>query len=235
MKTIKYFLAVVIVFLASDIYRSQNLFIELSPYYQIPVGSLSDRFEPVISYSLTFGKEQKNSKILSFRFNYSDFNKTNDDVYTLKKKYDVSGTQQLYKVKINKYEMSMKVGSGSIEWGLPVLKQNSFSLYGFVGAGIYYWDFKRNAFKDSIFVKINDTTSAFAEYINVPKLRQTEWSGGFNLGIKAYYDFLTNVGFMIGADYRVVIAELWPTLKINLENVSGFQTLEIKAGVIYRF
>ena len=235
MKTANILLAIIILFVVFTNNYSQNIFVETSIAYVAPVGSLSERFKPAYDFAITLGREQKNKKLISFKFDYINYYKVNKNIYKLKKVYDVSGSSQTYIINIKEYDMNMKIAAGSIEWGLPLVQMNNFATYTSIGAGIYYWDFNRAPFKDSIYVSVNDSVSAFAEFIDVPKLRQTDWNGGFNLGLKSYYYFMPSFGIMICFDYRLIIAEMWPTLKINLENVSGFQTLETKIGLLYRF
>jgi hypothetical protein len=35
----------------------------------------------------------------------------------------------------------------------------------------------------------------------------------------------------VGADYRLIVTELWPALDLDMENVSGLQSVSFRAGI----
>ena len=104
-----------------------------------------------------------------------------------------------------------------------------------VVAGFYYWNYDRGSYSDSLFA---DTTGrgdlVIIEIINVPALNQKDWSGGLNAGVDFNINIFEPVWLNLSANYKLIIAELWPTLDLNLENVSGLQFFDFRAGINLR-
>ena len=104
-----------------------------------------------------------------------------------------------------------------------------------LGFGVFKWSSLREAFDDTLFVKDDSGNDVYADYIKVPELTQGEWSGGLNAGINVGMKIFDPVWFTVGTNFKAVIGELWSALALDLENVSTFQMLEIKAGIKINF
>jgi len=84
-------------------------------------------------------------------------------------------------------------------------------------ASLNRWEFKREAFlaEDSV----NGD-------IDLAEFAQDDWSWGGKAGLCLTLSPFEFLQFGASMHYHLMIAELWPALKLRLENVSGLQMLE---------
>ena len=105
-----------------------------------------------------------------------------------------------------------------------------------VGFGFYNWENSRGKYNDSLFVRsvVSGNLIKVAD-LAVPENRQTDWSGTLNLGCELNVKMINPVWLTLGADYKLIIGELWPSLDLDLENVSGMQFVSFRGGVRINF
>lgn len=116
-----------------------------------------------------------------------------------------------------------------------LLKTDFLETYLNLGFGFYNWNYDRGSYKDSLFAyTIGTGTFLLVDVIDVPSLNQKDWSGGLNLGLDFSINVFEPVWLNLSANYKLIIAELWPTLDLNLENVSGFQFIDFRTGINLR-
>lgn len=230
-------LIIICFLLISQSVFSQKKFIAGADFNSLfPIGSLSDRFEKTFSGSVYFGQQTSERWTWTGRFEifqYADLN-----MEKMFKKIEVSnaGVTKSYKVQLDKMRMNLSVGGLIVEGKYRLIEVDKFSSSINLGFGIYHWKFKRYAYNDSIFVDTSGTGNFMnVENLNVPKLIQIDWSGGFNLGLDLVYEFYQPLSIVFSANYKLLVAELWPILRLNLENVSGLQMLDLRAGLRVKF
>lgn len=202
----------------------------------IPVGSLTNRFQNTFTGSLYFGQQTSEKWTWVGRFEFFEFNDLNSDKLIKKINVTFNGKSTSYNVPLNKMKMNLTAVGLVAEGKYKVINLDKFSTNVNIGFGIYNWKFKRNAYVDSIFVDTSGSGSLMnVENLNVPKLIQIDWSGGFNFGLDLVYEFYQPIAFVFSANYKLLVAELWPTLSLDLENVSGLQMLDLRAGFRVKF
>jgi hypothetical protein len=131
--------------------------------------------------------------------------------------------------------MELSVAGFTAEAKYKLFKEDFFETDINLGFGFYYWNYERGSFNDSLFV---DTTGngdlALVEVLDVPSLNQKDWSGGLNAGLDFNIKVFEPVWLNFSVNYKFIIAELWPTLALNMENVSGLQFVDFRAGINLR-
>jgi hypothetical protein len=202
--------------------------------YFMPIGSLKDRFEPATGYSFVFGKETSQDWIWFGKVEYFNFDKPNYDRLTVKRKFTVDGVEKQLSFPLTKLDMNLEVIGLSVNANINYIRTEIFETNLNFGFGVYKWIGNRRDFIDSLFTKNAADSTLFVDYIDVPEKQQSDWSGGLNFGIEAAIKIYEPVWFTVGAQYKIVIGELWSALKIDLENVSTFQMGEIRAGLRFK-
>lgn len=202
----------------------------------LPVGSLSNRFNSSAGGSVYFGQQKSNNMAWSGKIEIFGFNDLNTDKLYKKINTVFNGVTKTYKVPLNKMKMNLNVFGISAEGKYKFIEFDKLSSNINFGFGIFNWKFSRNAYKDSVFI---DTSGAGVlvniENLDVPKLLQTDWSGGVSVGVDIAYYFTEPLALVVSGNYKLIIAEIWPTLKLGLENVSGLQMFDLRAGLRFRF
>lgn len=202
----------------------------------LPIGSLNDRFVGTVGGSVYFGQQRTENWAWSGRFDIFQFTDINKEKLNKKINVVFNNKSKTYEIPLNKMEMNLSVYGVAAEGKYKLLQYEKFTSNINFGFGIYNWKFSRNTYVDSIFVDTSGTgTIVNIENLNVPKLSQSDWSGGISLGIEFEYNFINSIAFVLSGNYKLIIAELWPTLKLDLENVSGLQMFDLRAGFRYRF
>lgn len=98
-----------------------------------------------------------------------------------------------------------------------------------LAGGVYWWRGVRGE------VQPDSTVSPYVPFIEEKKLEEMNW--GFSAGLGAEIWLLPSLSLDALAYYRFIIGDLWPTLQpnIELEGVSGFQTINLALGLRYYF
>lgn len=199
--------------------------------YYAPIGSLKDRFKPSLGYSAVFGKNTSKDWIWYGKVEYFNFDKVNYDRLNVKRKFTVDGSEKQLSFPLNKLKMNLEIIGLSANANVNYITSDFWETNVNFGFGIYKWIGNRRDFIDSLVTRNSSDSLLLVDYIDVPEKQQSEWSGGFNIGAEAAIKLYGPVWFTLGAQYKIIIGELWPALKIDLENVSTFQIAELRAGI----
>lgn len=225
----------VLIFISSP-YPQNNFFVGASANYNIPIGMLSNRLEAAPGLLIYFGKQTSKDWTWIGKFEYfklTDVNKTQMKKYV---KSDVLGQIRTFEFNLPKLKMDLTVVGVTAEAKYNVFNSDVADAYLNLGFGFYYWEHFRSDYKDSLFVDSTGRgTLVLVEVLNVPSLRQKDWSGGVNFGLDFIFNLFDPLSLNVSANYKLIIAELWPTLALNLENVSGLQFLDVRAGIRFNF
>lgn len=171
--------------------------------YHVPVGGLYDRFLPTVSGQVSIGRsvnenwywETRGEVIIYDRENFDRLSRDPNIVAD-----SISMSLELYGLGVEgRYHFWGRQGRGFIN---PYLG---------LSAGLYRWFAERDAYDH--------------EGISVPEFSQRDWSAGFGLGIGNEIHLLRFVSVALDLRYHIVVGELWPTLSLGMESVSGFQTI----------
>uniref|UniRef100_A0A832G680 Outer membrane protein beta-barrel domain-containing protein n=1 Tax=Ignavibacterium album TaxID=591197 RepID=A0A832G680_9BACT len=216
--------------------QENNFFVGVSSTYNFPVGQLAKRLEGNFGFLIYAGKPVSSDWTWIGKLEYfklTDVNKTEMKKFI---KTDVLGSIQTFEFSLPKMEMNLTAAGLTAEAKYKLFRTDLFDTDINLGFGFYFWEYFRNSYKDSLTI---DTTGngnfVLIEELDVPSLRQKDWSGSINFGTDFNLKFFTPFIINLSVNYKIIIAELWPTLALNLENVSGLQFLDLRAGIKYEF
>jgi hypothetical protein len=232
--SLKYFLPVV--FILSELLLAQNKFIiGAGGNYNMPVGTLADRMKGNIGGWLYAGKQVSDDWTWVGKFEYFKLDEVNEDKMYKIIETNINGSAQQLSFPLTGIEMELTVAGFTAEAKYKLFKTDLFETDLNLGFGFYYWNYDRGSYSDSLFA---DTTGSgdlvIIDIINVPALNQKDWSGGLNAGLDFNINIFEPVWLNLSANYKLIIAELWPTLDLNMENVSGLQFFDFRAGINLR-
>lgn len=228
MKIYKLFIAAIILLSVQTCF-AQNKFVGgVNAHYLVPSGTLSDRFKPVIGYSAYFGREVSETWTWTGNIEYALFDKANTPT-KLRTEDDLSKVYLLPE----KY-MELKLYGLTANASYKVYENSFMDASLKFGFGFYRWEYERDAINAPLFVEATGTTDSTYMFSSVSNT-QEDWSGGFNVGFNANFNIYEGLYFHAGADYKIIVGEMWAALALNLENVSTFQMYNLTAGIRYRF
>jgi len=164
-----------------------------------PVGQLAERFEPTHFWTLRTGHHTAQNTFLTFEYKQIEYDQVNRSALyydNLQMKLSIHSVAGIYQYSLLNYK------------GLRCNLAGGFSLN--------QWNFTRAAFN----------YSDSSQTVDLPYFERTDWSWGGQLGAGISYQPFRFVTLGISSRYHLVIAELWPALKVRLENVTGLQMLE---------
>lgn len=233
----KYFIAaIVLLFNLTLIAQENNFFVGASSVYNIPVGMMSKRMQGNIGVMLFAGKPVSTDWTWIGKFEYFKLTDVNKDEMKKFVKSDVLGDLKTFEFQLPKMKMEFTAAGLSAEAKYKLLRADGFNCDVNFGFGFYFWEYFRESYKDSLTIDSSGTGNfVLIETLDVPSLRQKDWSGTLNFGTDLNFNFFHPLTFILSANYKLIIAELWPTLALNLENVSGIQFIELRAGLKYEF
>ncbi len=225
-----------IIIIGSSVYSQNKFLVGASANYNIPVGMLANRMEPAPGFLIYFGRQTSQDWTWIGKFEYFKLSEVNKDQMKKFVKSDVLGTINTFEFPLPKLKMDLTVAGLTAEAKYNFLNTDLVDANINLGFGFYFWEHFRSDYKDSLFV---DTTGVgnlvLIEVLNVPSLRQKDWSGGINFGLDFIFTLFEPLSLNVSANYKIIIAELWPTLALNLENVSGLQFVDLRAGIRFDF
>lgn len=180
--------------------------------YSVPLAGLADWFKPAINYGLSAGSQVDNAWYLEGIIEFTQFNEENLQGYSAGK-IDLS-LEHLGLVFNTKYRL---------------LEQGMITPYLNFGTGLYYWKGKRGE------IQPDDTVNPPIPYVADKVLE--EWNLGFRAGVGMDISLTESIAVDLVGYYRFIVGDLWPAMQphVELENVSGFQTLNLAAHLRYYF
>jgi hypothetical protein len=204
--------------------------------YNLPVGSLQYRFNGSPGVMIFAGQEVSSNWTWVGKLEYFELTKVNESKLTKTVNIQEGTATNQYQVKLNKLSMKLKAAGLTAEAILNLARFSPIEAKAHVGFGFYNWDSFRSKYNDSLFARsvVSGNLIKVAD-LAVPENRQTDWSGSLNLGCDLNVNLIDPVWITLGADYKLIIGELWQTLDLDLENVSGIQLLSFRAGVRISF
>lgn len=196
-----------------------------------PVGPLANRFRPTTGGSVDFRLKRDNPQ-WGGSVEYFKFDKEATDKLFITRTVRDSSKQAegTFNIPLSRLTMSLEVVGASANISYDIWYTEVLETRITAGFGIYRWKGTRSGYYDTLRAQLGDSL-LIAEILRVPPLEQVDWSGGFNLGADIDLRIYGPVWFAVGGRFRLVVGELWPTLALDLENVSTFQILEVRAGI----
>lgn len=219
------------------LYSQKSYIIGTETGYLVPIGELSNRFQPTINFALSFGYQSNPKWIWFAKIEYFEFNKVNYEKQNVKRNILVGSDQKLFTADLNKLDMELKITGFSINAKRRLFEYGIMNSSFDVGFGVFRWIFNRAAY-DSIFVDTSSVSGSpkyYTLYKNVPSSNQNDWSGGFQVGIELGVKISENFEFAVSGSYKSVLGELWQALAFDMENVSTFQMLNLSGRIRIRF
>ncbi|MCX6137740.1 MAG: hypothetical protein NTV54_09630 [Ignavibacteriales bacterium] len=200
--------------------------------YQLPLGTLHSRFLGSFGGMVYAGAEVSPRWTWLGKFEYVEFSSLNTSALMKTATLGQGTDAQKYKVPLPKLTMNFKTTSLTAEAQLNLFRGASVQSNAVFGFGFTNWVYTRGAYNDSLFVDSAATGRMIkVAGLAVPANRQEDWSGTFNLGLDVSVKIVDPVWFFVGADYKLIVGELWQTLDLDLENVAGMQFFSIRAGL----
>lgn len=224
----------IIVFLFSFILlKAQNnqWIIGADANYNLPVGGLADRMEGNFGGLFYAGKQVSADWTWVGKFEYFKLTEVNKDEMYKVVKAEINDVITDFRFELPLLEMELTIAGLTVEARYNVFTSELIQTDLNFGFGFYFWEFRRSGYNDSL--KIDTTGSGdflVAEVLDVPALFQKDWSGGINAGLDVNINLFEPLSLNFGANYKLIIGELWPALSLNLENVSGMQFIDFRAG-----
>lgn len=184
----------------------------LGSAYSMPAGSLSEWFKPAPNYFISVGQQYDEKWFMAGEFEYSKFDKENLNGYPA-----------------GKLALSLEYYGLLIDARYTIIKTSFIKPYLNFSGGLYNWKGVRGE------VQADSTATPFVPHIDEKKQEETNW--GFRVGVGTEIILNSFVTFDISGYYRFVLGDLFPTMQplIELEGVSGFQSLNVAAGVRFYF
>lgn len=208
----------------------------LGAMYTVPVGSLHSRFEAAPGGMVFLGKQISADWTWIGKCEYFELTKLNAGTLVKTANIQEDGTTRQYQAPLSKLSMRLKAVAFTAEAQLNLLRLSSLETSIHAGFGFTYWDNFRGMYYDSLFVQSASSGSTIKiANLAVPENRQSDWSGCLNLGCDLHVNLVDPVWVTVGADYKLIVGELWQALDLDLESVSGMQCLSFRAGIGVRF
>ncbi|HPN37077.1 MAG TPA: hypothetical protein PL041_01650 [Melioribacteraceae bacterium] len=235
---------ITIIILLTGIINAQklNFVAGLDGNYYLPLGTLGERFNPTAGIAISFGKEVSKDWTWVGKLEYFKFDKLNEDKLKLNKKIAVGSNTESFNIPLNDLSMSLEIVGLSANAFYNALDFGDFKTDITFGFGVYRWYSPRETYTlyfeqttKSFYRDTVGVNGSFNKVLDVPSISQSDWSGGFNLGLHFNYEVINNFNIYAGCEYKVILGELWQALALNLENIAGFQMVNIKAGLKYQF
>ncbi len=237
-------LTITLIILITSLINAQklNFVTSVDGNYYLPLGTLSERFEPTYGVAVSFGKEVSKDWVWTGKFEYFKFDKGNAEKLKINKNIAVGSNTENFDIPINDLVISLEIVGLSANAAYKAVDLGDFYTNITFGFGVYRWYSPRE--KYALYFEQNtksfyrDTTGvngSFNKVLDVPSITQSDWSGGFNVGLNFNYTAFDKFSLYAGAEYKAVLGELWQALALNLENIAGFQMINLKAGIKYEF
>lgn len=198
--------------------------------YQLPVGSLADRFHGAAGGMIYAGQQMDADWTWIGRLEHVELTDLNSDKLTKRVTRQEIGGSSVHSFPMPSLSMSLKA-TGLTAVGKYNLFRESFVESDLqIGFGFTHWTFQRGSYRDSLFIDSSGTKIRVLD-LAVPSNTQTDWSGTLIAGVNADVRIVEPVWLSIGVNYTLIIGELWQALALDMENVSGMQFLSVRSGL----
>ncbi|MBD3378427.1 outer membrane beta-barrel protein [candidate division KSB1 bacterium] len=177
-----------------------------------PAGGLADWFQPTTSAEVSAGQQYNDNWFIEGLVSFSRYDRENLSGYP-------AGKLELM---LDHYEVLVSGRYGFASRGMlrPYLN---------IAGGLCHWKGTRGE------VQADSSVIPFVPPVAETTRSETNWSFRSGIGIEMHLSSSLAVD-MLGY-YRFIVADLWPTLQpnIELEGVSGLQSLNLAVGIRYYF
>jgi hypothetical protein len=216
----------------SSAFAQHQTVIGAGTQYQIPIGTLQHRFLSSPGAMVFAGAEVSPHLTWIGKLTMNEFTKLNTESLTKTVTVGQGVSAQRFVLPLPKLTMDLKTVGVQAEAQVKMVQTELLMLNGVVGFGFTNWISTRGAYNDSLFVNDPSTgTPMKVAALAVPAHRQEDWSGTFNLGCELTVSIMDPISLYAGADYTLIVGELWQALDLDLENVAGMQFAVIRAGL----
>lgn len=178
--------------------------------YSAPVGSLQNWFKPSANYGFMVGQQYDDKWFLAGFLEYSRWDDENLQGYPK-----------------GKLELSLEHTAVMFDGKYRLSRSPRLQPFLHFGVGILYWRGVRG--------EIQADDSIGLPHIDEKKLQEYNWCFRGGVGLEVF--ILAHLSLQGSVTYRFVVGDLYPTMQryIELEGVSGFQTINGIVGVCYYF
>lgn len=180
--------------------------------YSNPTGGLSGWFKPSVNYGFGLGSVYNQDWYMEGLFEYSMFDDEN------------MTSQSAGKVDLSLEHFGL-VFNTKYYW----LSSQTINPYLNFAVGLYYWKGIRGE------IQPDNSVDPPIPYIEKRTLEEWNWGGRAGVGLE--FKLSDSVALDLAAYYRLIIGDLWPAIQpgVELESVSGFQTLNLDLHLRYYF
>jgi hypothetical protein len=207
----------------------------VSGSYVVPLENLGVRFRPEMGGRLAAELPQVHGPAWRVDLEYLRFDNPNESRLKIRRRIETKRGFRDVEFPLPGLDMKLEMAGASVHALFGLVKADPVEARLDLGFGIYRWFSKRGAYYDSLFI---DTTGVgdlqLAADLKVPEVTQVDWSGGFHAGVDIDVALVGPLHAGAGAGYRLIVGELWPALALDLENVSGFQLLDVRLSLTAR-
>lgn len=214
----------------------QKLFVaETGADYLMPVGGFAERFDPAVGFSVYAGAKVSNIMTWLGKFEYYKFDSINKKSLSKEVHTDIEGLDPILKLPMPDLEMSFTAAGLSAEGRMNLISSRIIESNLSFSFGFIYWENKRSEYYDSLYVHSSkDESPILVDILEVPEQTQMDWSGVASAGINLSFAVFKPVYINFGANYKLIVGELWPALSLGLENVSGITIIDLRAGILIK-
>jgi hypothetical protein len=200
--------------------------------YLSPIGTLADRWKATPGGSIYFGVQTSNKWTWGGKIEYFKYSDQNTDKLFISSTQTVNSKSYTYTVPVTGLSQRLEIFGLAADAKYNIIRNKIIEANVDVEFGIYNWTYKRNGHDSLNFnATINDTVYRFTAFSNMVANSQTDWSGGFSIGLEAVVKVFDPVEITLAGSYKNIVGELWPAMIYNMQNVSTFQMYDCKAGI----
>ncbi len=202
----------------------------------MPSGTLADRWMATSGTSMYLGVQTSSRWTWGGKVEIFKFSKLNTDKHQVINNQTIDNVGYAFKVPISNVKQTLNVAGISLNAKYNVLRSQLFEANVDLGFGVYNWKYKRSACDSLAYdAVVNGVSHHYLVFGSVIENSQSDWSGGFTLGLELCVKPVDPVAITVSGNYKNIVGELWPALIYNMENVSTFQIIELRGGVRINF
>lgn len=221
----------------SIIAQSSSFVVGIDGFAAFPLGEFSKRLKSSNGFAVSLREGHYNNARWGGYFEYNKFDDENKEKLFIKRKDTLQNVPRDLVIPLKSFDMSFTSAGAGVTANYNIFSTSFVDVNGSAGFGIYYWKFDRSAYFDSVKVDTGSVVPKFKliDIIQVPELHQHDWSGGFDVGLETEVTVFSPFIVSAGVRYKIILSELWPTLALDLENVSGIQSAYFSVGLKFIF
>ncbi|NUN69953.1 MAG: hypothetical protein HUU02_09615, partial [Bacteroidetes bacterium] len=193
--------------------QGSTVIIGADAYYAVPVGTLGDRFRPAAGFSVSAGQQADDDWTWLGRLDRVEFTELNTEKLTKSVVRQNVGSKTIYTFPLQKLSMDLTATGLSAVGKYNLIRTSFLESDLQIGFGFTHWSFRRGAYRDSL-VADSAGTKLTVGLLNVPANEQTDWSGTVQAGFNADIRLAEPVWLHAGAQYTLIIGELWQALAL---------------------